>query len=131
MDSNFSNSDVMDAEYSDDYYVIVDKLIEAGGRRLCVLRCGARSPQVTYHSILMTVELDTFIPEKFEYFTRSGLPLKSCIFTDRKQLAGRLRASRIEMRDATLSNSYSVISIDKMTEAQFKPAMFSIESIRK
>ena len=110
MDSNFSNSDLMDTAYSDDY----DVTTERDGERL-VLNCRARTPQVTYGSIRMTVDPATHIPETFEYFTRSGVVLKTCAFSETKTMGGRLRATRFEMRDPAVSTSYSVISIRSMT----------------
>ncbi len=131
MDSTFANNDLMDTEYSDDYEVGIEKTVENDGVRHYVLRCAAKSPRVTYHSIRMMVESETYIPLQFDYFARSGMLLKTCVFSERKHLAGRLRASRIEMRDASVDNDFTVITIESMKEAKLAPGIFSVESIRK
>jgi hypothetical protein len=128
MDSNFSNSDLMDTEYSDDYSVSVER--DATGRRW-ILKCTARTPQVTYGSIKMTVDSETYVPESFEYFTRSGLVLKSCVFSEKKLMAGRIRATRFEMRDSTVANTYSVITIQTMSARAFPASVFTVGAIRK
>jgi outer membrane lipoprotein-sorting protein len=131
MDSAFANNDLMDTEYSDDYEVTLEGVMDVVGGRVYILNCAARTPQVAYNRVRMTVDAENYIPARFEYFTKSGLLLKTCTFHDIRQLGGRLRASRIEMRDASVANSVSVIAIEKMAQAGFNPGIFSIESLRK
>ncbi len=131
MDSTFANNDLMDTEYSDDYDVSLEGASENQGRPVYVLSCSARTPQVAYNRLRMQIDRETFIPVEFEYFTRSGLLLKTCLFSDRRPMAGRLRATRIEMQDASVANTYSVITIEKMAAVALPPGTFSLEGARR
>ena len=130
MDSSFSNSDLMDAAYADDYDSLVESMPVVEGRTVYVLNCRAKNARITYASIRMQVDAETFIPQQFEYFTRSGLRTKLARFTASKQLAGRLRPSRIEMRDESVEGSYSVIEIDRMDETPIRPGALTVEALR-
>jgi hypothetical protein len=131
MDSGFANNDLMDTEYSDDYEVTAEGVENTADGTLYVLNCAAKTPQVAYQKIRMKIDAKSSIPVQFEYFTRSGLLLKTCKFSQRRDLAGRLRASRIEMLDNSVANSYSVISIEKMAQAVYSPDLFSVDGMRK
>lgn len=130
MDSSFANSDLMDTAYEDDYDSQVDAMGVAGGRTVYQLSCRARTERVTYASIKMVVDAATFIPQRFEYFTRSGLRTKAATFGAPRHLAGRLRPTRIEMRDDSLEGSWSVIEIERLEEAEVPPGALSVEALR-
>ena len=130
MDSSFTNSDLMDSAYEDDYDSRVEAMSVVGGKSVYVLVCRARTERITYASIKMLVDAETFIPQQFEYFTRSGLRTKVASFGAPKHLAGRLRPTRIEMRDDTVEGSLSVIEIEKLEEARVPPGALSVEALR-
>lgn len=131
MDSTFANNDLMDTGYSDDYDVVLESVGLRDSRPVFLLSCAAKAPQVAYHRIRMSIDRETFIPTEFEFFTRSGLLLKTCRFGERKLMAGRLRATRIEMRDASSPETFSVIEIALMTSLALPRSAFSIENAGK
>lgn len=131
MDSTFANNDLMDTGYSDDYDVALEGAALREGRPVYILSCTAKTPQVAYQRIRMSIDRETSIPTEFEFFTRSGLLLKTCRFSERKMLAGRLRAARIEMKDASAPEMFSTIDIEQMTAVALAPNVFSTENSRK
>jgi hypothetical protein len=130
LDSSFTDNDLMDAAYADDYDSLVESMPVVDGRTLYVLTCKAKNARITYASIRMQVDAETFLPRQFEYFTRSGLRMKVARFTDVKPLAGRLRPGRIEMCEESVADSYSVIEIDRMSEAAIRADALSVEALR-
>jgi hypothetical protein len=120
----------MDSAYADDYDSRVEAMSVVGGRSVYVLVCRARTQRITYASIKMVVDALTFIPQQFEYFTRSGLRTKVASFGMPRLLARRLRPTRIEMRDDTVEGSHSVIEIEKLEEAAVSPGALSVEALR-
>jgi len=108
----------------------VEAMSVVGGRSVYLLDCRARTPRITYASIKMVVDALTFIPQQFEYFTQSGLRTKVASFGAPKHLAGRLRPTRIEMRDDSVEGSYSVIDIEKMEEVKVPPGTLTVEALR-
>jgi hypothetical protein len=97
MNSSFSNNDLMDTEYNDDYTPVLDDIIKLERKDYYRIICKAKNPKVTYNKVITIIGKDNFIPRKIEYYTRSGKLLKTLTLSDIKQLTGRPRPTKMAM----------------------------------
>jgi outer membrane lipoprotein-sorting protein len=115
----FSNNDVGDPDYTDDYAVRYgdSETIEheALGAVTCyVIEGDARSPDSPYGRIRMWVRQDDLMPVQMEYFAKSGLLFKRMTMLDIRELAGRLRPTRMRMESLEQEDAYSTVTIEEM-----------------
>ncbi len=97
MGSSFSNSDMLEARYVGDYTPKLMGKSEIGGEPMYELELTATAPSVTYAKILLTVRKANFVIARAKYFAASGDLLKVLVVPETKDLAGRVRASRMVM----------------------------------
>ena len=97
MGSSFSNSDMLEARFVGDYKPKLVGTTKIGGEAMYRLDLIATAPSVTYARILLTVRQSNFVIAKAKYFSASGDVLKMLVVPETKELAGRVRASRMVM----------------------------------
>jgi len=132
MNSSFSNNDLMDTEYNDDYIPVLDDIIKLEGKDYYRIICKAKNPKVTYNKVVMIIGKDNFIPRRIEYYTRSGKLLKMLTLSDIKQLAGRPRPTKMVMRNQMEEDVYTTVIIESMEEKKNLPkSIFTLDSLRK
>ena len=132
MNSSFSNNDLMDTEYNDDYIPVLDETIEIDGQDYYRIICRAKNPKVTYNKIIMVIGKDNFIPRKIEYYTRSGKLLKTLTLSEIKPLAGRPRPTKMVMRNQMEKDVYTTVIIQSLEEKKDLPkSLFTLESLRR
>jgi outer membrane lipoprotein-sorting protein len=127
MESNFSNNDVMDIEFSDDYNPTLDSL----SNNKYYLTCIAKSKSVPYGSIKMQIEVGSFIPVQFQYFTNSGKHLKTLSCSEKKFLGDRIRASKFEMVDAIEAAHVSTMVFQVMDLKEWPASTFTQDALKK
>lgn len=115
----FSNNDVGDPDYSDDYDVSYapEETIdhpELGSVDCYVIEGVASSQSSPYGSILMWVRESDLMPLQMEYFAKSGLLFKRMTVTKLGDLAGRLRPARMRMESLEQEDAYSIVVIEEM-----------------
>jgi outer membrane lipoprotein-sorting protein len=95
MGSAFSNEDLMNSTMADDYDPeILDKKGE-----LYLLSMKGKRRDVAYAKIEMWIHGKTKIPTEATYYGLSGKAIKKMEFSEIKELAGRMRPSRMLMID--------------------------------
>lgn len=135
--SIFSNSDVGDPQYTDDYDTVYgeEEIINHpdGGETPCFVLIGtAKHPKAPYGKIKMWVEKETLIPLEIEYYAKSGLLFKKMTLSDIKQLAGRERPTRFRMESLEQKGAYSTMIIETMELRDDIPArMFSQHALTR
>lgn len=135
--SIFSNSDVGDPQYTDDYdttYGEEETITHPdGGEAPCFVLIGtAKHPKAPYGRIKMWVEKETLIPLKIEYYAKSGLLFKHMALSDIKQLAGRERPTRFRMESLEQKGAFSTMIIETMELRDEIPArMFSQHALTR
>jgi hypothetical protein len=62
----------------------------------------------------MWVRQDDLMPVQMEYFAKSGLLFKRMTMLDIRELAGRLRPTRMRMESLEQEDAYSTVTIEEM-----------------
>jgi hypothetical protein len=120
--SVFSNNDIGDTEFSDDYDTtrLADEMLkspELGSVECYVIEGKAKSPGTTYARIKAWCRTADCLPLRIEYYTKSGMLFKSMTLGNLKMLAGRIRPSTIAMESYEQAGTVSTISIEEMKQA--------------
>lgn len=115
----FSNNDVGDPDYTDDYDVTFapEETIEheqLGTVDCYVIEGDASSPSSPYGRIRMWVRTDDLMPVQMEYYAKSGLLFKRMTMLDFGELAGRVRPTRMRMESLEQEDAYSEVVIEEM-----------------
>jgi len=117
--SAFSNNDVGDYNYSDDYDVNVagrESLDhpDLGAVQTIKLELTAKGETSTYGRIVMWIRESDDIPLKMEYYAKSGLLFKRMLLSQITDLAGRQRPSLMRMESLEQEDFYSTVKITEM-----------------
>lgn len=117
--SAFSNNDVGDPDYSDDYEsaVVGRESVdheELGKLSAIKLELTARRRTTTYGRIVMWVRASDYMPLKMEYYAKSGLLFKRMSLSEIEELAGRLRPTLMRMDSLEQEGFYSTVKIEEM-----------------
>lgn len=117
--SAFSNNDVGDPDYSDDYDVTLagrETLSheELGTVETIKLELTAKRETTTYGRIVMWIRETDDIPLKMEYYAKSGLLFKRMSLSEITELAGRQRPSFMRMESLEQEDFYSTVKINEM-----------------
>lgn len=131
MGSSFSNNDLMDTEFKDDYDPVLEGTVQVGSAEAYKILCTATNPKVTYYKVIMMIEKKSLIPVKFEYYTRSGKLLKTLELSEVKQLAGRARPTKMVMKSMLEEDAYTAVIIETIEEKVIPLNVFSLDSLRK
>ncbi|MGC8765492.1 MAG: outer membrane lipoprotein-sorting protein [Brevinematia bacterium] len=118
-----ANGDVARLTFSQDYNASL--LGEEGDSY--ILKLVAKTEGTTYHSIILWVKKDNFVPIKATFFSLSGKELKTAYYSELKTLGGEERISKITIYDAIKKDNYSVIEFLNMEEKMVADKYFNIE----
>lgn len=124
--SVFSNSDVGESTYTDDYRGGVPQVEtyrhrELGPVEVFVVEAVPRRPEAQYGRIVCRVTVEGFIPLHMEYYVRSGLRIKELELTEIREIARRRRPLRMEMRALDEEGKVSVVRIRDLQEEERIP----------
>jgi outer membrane lipoprotein-sorting protein len=118
--SAFSNNDVGDPEYSDDYNSTIlseTKTIdnpELGNVECYVLQCIASHREAAYDRIDIYCTKDGYLPVRFEYYTKSGMLYRVMEFSGFKNIAGRTRPTVMVMEAMDQQGTYSRLDMEEL-----------------
>jgi outer membrane lipoprotein-sorting protein len=117
--SVFSNDDIGDSSYTDDYGVKIlgEELLEhteLGTVDCWLIEMTALHPEAAYASIRAWVTKDGYIPLKMDYYVRSGLRSKQMFLYNIQTAAGRMRPLRMEMISTDEQGKTSVVEISEL-----------------
>ena len=117
--SAFSNNDVGDPDYSDDYDVRLAgretlNHEELGSLETIKLELTAKRETTTYGRIVMWIRESDDIPLRMEYYAKSGLLFKRMTLSEIAELAGRQRPSFMRMESLEQDDFYSTVKINEM-----------------
>lgn len=124
--SAFSNHDVSDPGYQDDYRVRIvgSETLDhqsLGSVQTTVLELSARREQAPYGRIVMWIRSDDHIPLLLEYYARSGLQFKRMSLDQLDHLGGRLRPRLMRMHSLEQEGFYSEIEIYELEQRDDLP----------
>jgi hypothetical protein len=134
--SSFSNSDVSKTSFTEDYDGATEgedtvDTVEFGAVKAWKLRATANNPEAAYGSIEMWVRQSDLLPLKFDYYAKSGLLFRQMTLSEFKPLAGRIRATKMEMVSLDKNGTKTVLHIDQMVEKNVPENLFNLTSLTK
>ena len=133
----FSNNDVSDSRYSDDYDVTIRghetlDVPELGNVPCIVLDGTAKHQRTAYARIVMWVRETDYLPLRMDYYAHSGLLFKRMTLSAIKHVAGRLRPTKITMESLELEGTVSTVLFEDMTVRNDLPdSMFTEASLTR
>jgi outer membrane lipoprotein-sorting protein len=135
--SVFSNNDVSDSRYSDDYATVIkgEETLDAPelGQVPCLVLDGtAKHERAAYARIVMWVRKTDYLPLRMDYYARSGLLFKQMTLSVFKHTAGRLRPTKITMKSFELEDTVSTVLFEDMAIRNDLPdSMFTQASLTR
>lgn len=128
---DIANGDIARINFFSDYRAQFLKEEIIGQKKYDVLQLSAKDKKATYGKAVLWVEKKTYWPLKAEFYAESGRFLKTCSYENYKMLAGRMRPSRLVLRDALVEGQYSVIEYDKIELEKIEDKYFTREYLKK
>lgn len=124
--STFSNRDLSDPEFANDYTVELagSESIEhpdLGSTECWVLEATARNEQLAYARTRLWVAKESRLMLRSHYFAKSGLLFKTALFRNIRELAGARRPTTIEMQSRQESDRVSIMTITSLEQADDLP----------
>jgi len=134
--SSFSNSDVSKTSFTEDYDGATEgedtiDTAEFGTVKAWKLKATANNPEAAYGFIEMWVRQSDLLPLKFDYYAKSGLLFRQMVLSEFKPLAGRVRATRMEMVSLDKKGTKTVLHIEQMVEKSVPENLFNLTSLTK
>jgi hypothetical protein len=126
-----ANGDIARANFSGDYTPSIVRTELIDGHEHYVLELRASDRGVTYSRVLYWVRKSNFHPYKAEFFSVSGRLLKTCRYEDFKPLGGRVRPTRLVLRDALREGEESVMEYSTMKLRDLPARMFSKDYLQR
>lgn len=134
--SSFSNSDVSKTSFTEDYDGVTEgedtvDTAEFGTVKAWRLRATANNPEAAYGYIVMWVRQSDLLPLKFDYYAKSKLLFRQMVLSEFKPLAGRVRATKMEMVSLDKKGTKTVLHIDTMVEKNVPDSLFNLTALTK
>jgi len=126
-----ANGDIARANFSGDYAPRVLRTEAIDGQDHYVLELTAVDRGVTYSRVLYWVRKSNFHPHKAEFYAVSGRLLKTCRYEEFKALGGRVRPTRLLLRDALRAGEESVMEYSGMKLRDLPARMFSKDYLQR
>jgi Outer membrane lipoprotein-sorting protein len=126
-----ANGDIARANFSGDYTPTVLNTESIEGQEHFVLELKAVDRSVTYSRVLYWVRKSNFHPYKAEFYSVSGRLLKTCRYENFKTLGGRVRPTRLVLRDALREGEESVMEYSAMKLRDLPARMFSKDYLQR
>jgi outer membrane lipoprotein-sorting protein len=126
-----ANGDIARANFSGDYTPGILRTESIDGHEHYVLELKAVDRGVTYNRVLYWVRKGNFHPLRAEFYAVSGRLLKTCRYEQFKTLGGRVRPTRLVLRDALREGDESVMEYSAMKLRDLPARMFSKDYLRR
>ncbi|MEI8094451.1 MAG: outer membrane lipoprotein-sorting protein [Spirochaetales bacterium] len=134
--SSFSNSDVSKTAFAEEYQAVNEgedsvETAEFGTVKAWRIRAEATSPTAAYGKIVQWVRQGDLLPLKFDYYAKSGLLFRQMVLSGYSTLAGRLRATNLEMTSLDKKGTKTILHIDSMDEKPLPDSLFNLTNLTK
>ncbi len=126
-----ANGDLARANFAGDYKPELAGREQLGDEEAIVLDLKAVDRSVTYARVKYWIAASDSRPLKAEFYALSGRLLKTALYDDFKELAGRLRPTRLTMEDALKAGEVSVLTYETMNVRDLPERMFTREYLRR
>ena len=125
-----ANGDLARANLAGDYAAKVLRTENVDGEPMYVLELTAVERGVTYHRVVYWVRQANSRPYKAEFYSLSDKLLKTCHYQEYRQLAGRMRPTRLVMEDALNAGEKSVLEYRDMRLRDLPDKMFTKDYLK-
>lgn len=126
-----ANGDLARANFSGDYTPRILRSETIDGEPYHVLELKAVDRSVTYQRVLYWVKQKNAYPHKAEFYSLSNRLLKTCHYEDFKNMAGKIRPTRLVMVDALRAGEQSVLEYNEMKIRELPDKLFTKEYLKK
>jgi len=126
-----ANGDLARANFSGDYNAKLLRTEKVDGEPMNVLELTAVDRGVAYHRVLYWVGQSNFRPHKAEFYSLSDRLLKTCLYQNYQQMAGRARPTRLVMQDALRKDEESVLDYSGMQLRDLPERMFTKDFLKR
>lgn len=126
-----ANGDIARANFSGDYTPSLHATETIDGHEHVVLELKAVDRSVTYSRVLLWVRRSNFHPHRAEFYSVSGRLLKVARYEEFKPLGGRVRPTRLVLRDALREGEESVMDYSGMKLRDLPARMFSKDYLQR
>ena len=126
-----ANGDLARANFAGDYNAKLLRIENVNGDPHHVLELNAVDRSVTYSKVLYWVRKSTGGPTKAEFYSVSNRLLKTCHYEGFKDLAGKLRPTRLILKDSLREGEISVMEYSKMKLRDLPDKIFTKEYLKK
>ena len=126
-----ANGDLTRANFSGDYHASLIKTESIAGEDYYILDLMAVDRSVTYHRVVYWVNKTNFRPYKAEFYSASGRLMKTCHYTEYRQLEGKLRPTRLIMEDALHQGEKSVLEYSNLHARKIPDKVFTKDYLKK
>ncbi len=126
-----ANGDIARANFSGDYVPSIARTEAIDGQEHYVLDLKAVDRSVTYSRVLYWVRKSDSRPHKAEFYSVSGRLLKTARYEEFKTLGGRVRPTRLVLRDALREGEESVMVYSGMKLRDLPARMFTKDYLQR
>jgi len=126
-----ANGDLARANFAGDYNPTLAGTEALDGQTAQILELSAVDRSVTYSKVKYWIKEQDGRPMKAEFYALSGRLLKTCYYEAFKEMAGRVRPTRLVMEDALKKGEKSVLSYENMTLRDLPERVFSREYLKR
>ena len=126
-----ANGDLARANFAGDYTPRVLRTEPIDGESYYVLELNAIDRSVTYHRVLYWVRQANFHPYKAEFYSLSDRHLKTARYENFRQLAGRIRPTRLILVDALRKGDESVLDYTGMKLRDLPDKLFTKDYLKR
>lgn len=126
-----SNGDVMNVRFQADYSPVLagDETVETenGETECLVLELTSKRKAAAYNRITLWVDRDGLFPVKADCYALSGKLLKSVVYSQRREMDGKMIVTKATLYDKVKTGCYTVIEFVEMAEDKISDNLFNKE----
>jgi len=134
MGSHFTNDDlVRESSLEEDYASSITFEGQRDGKAVYEVTLLPRpDAPVVWGKIVYVIEQETLLPLKADYFDEEGAREREMVFSEAKNMDGRLLPTRMELRPVDKPGEFTAMVYEKMNfNPQLPDGLFSLQGLRK
>jgi hypothetical protein len=126
-----ANGDMARANFSGDYIPRLAGTERIDGEDIAILDLSAADRSVTYQRVRYWVRQRDAWPYKAEFYSLSNRLLKTCVYSEFREIGGRMRPTRLTMTDALRNDEVSVMDYADIRARDLPDRIFTKEYLKK
>lgn len=126
-----ANGDIARVNFSGDYVPKLLKSERIKDADYYVLELTAKDDRVTYHRVILWVQKGNYRPLKAEFYAVSGRILKMASYENYRQVAGKMRPTRLVLDDPLVKGQQSIIEYSNVVPASLPDRFFTQQYLKK